>query len=378
MKATPRHLTPSGGLLNRVRAASSGTIKVTIIAVAIAFVPSVVLVSLRGFGSFRSFLLDWAAQTRFWIVMPVLIFAERPLVARQKAIGQHFLDEGLVEGEDRARVEAALATFLHMGNSLVATIIMIVVVYVAILLILPSVKTGVLLRWLYGGGGIANLSPAGSWYVVVSLPLLAYLLLRWCWRQIIWARFLRTTTRTALHLISSHPDSKAGLGFVGTCLRAYYPFGFALGTLVAGGVANRIAYSHEPLSGFKYTPLFLLALVLLVCVSPLCVFLGTLLRAKRLSIFRYGKLATAMGRKFEEKWLAAENQVDAAALESNDFSATTDLYSIVANVYKVTPFPVEIRTAALLCVATLIPAIPVIFAALPFEMILQRFLKLVL
>ena len=55
-----------------------------------------------------------------------------------------------------------------------------------------------------------NLSPAGSWYIIVSLPIVLYIILRWVWLQLVWLRFLSVTSRMDLQLIASHPDRAGG------------------------------------------------------------------------------------------------------------------------------------------------------------------------
>ena len=60
-------------------------------------------------------------------------------------------------------------------------------------------------------GGSWNLTPAGYWYVFVSIPILQFLLLRWYVKFFIWYRFLWHVSRLNLHLVPIHPDHSAGL-----------------------------------------------------------------------------------------------------------------------------------------------------------------------
>lgn len=365
-------------LLGLIRSASSGTIRLVITATAVAWLPPAVLAALRGFESLRSFLTDYAAQSRFLVIIPLLILAEPPLVARLEAVARHFRDEGLITKGDLPRFETALSSFMRWGDTLIIRVVMVLLIYMFVAFMMSVIETSPLMPWCFGGGGVANLSPAGAWYALVSLPIALYLLFRWIWRQVLWLWFLVVTSRMDLQLIASHPDKTAGLSFLESCMRGYLPFGFAIGTLSAGAVANRVIYLHQPLAAFRYVPLFVVAIVVIVCGGPLCVFWGTLVRARRRGIFEYGALAITIGRQFEEKWLAAPAKEHDSALEVPDFSATTDLYSIVANVHQMQPLPIGMRSLSRVAAVSLAPAIPLALIVVPFDVIVEHVIKFLL
>ncbi|HTF70655.1 MAG TPA: hypothetical protein VK638_49100 [Edaphobacter sp.] len=379
-KVSPRRGEPirfSHGLLGLLRSASSGTIRLVIAAVAVTWIPPAILAAFHGLDSLRSFLVDYAAQSRLLVVIPLLILAEPPLVARLARVARHFRDAGLIKEVDLPRFASALSDFMRRGDSRIVRVVLVLLVF-----LLGSVmsvdRSSSLMPWCVGAGGVANLSRAGSWYIMVSLPIVLYILLRWVWRQLLWLWFLGITSRMDLQLIPSHPDQAGGLSFVEHCMRGYLPFGFAIGTIFAGAVANRVVYLHQSLAAFKYMPIVVIAIVVIVCVAPLCVFWSTLVRTRRRGIFEYGTLAISMGRQFEHKWLVDPAQARDGALEEPDFSATTDLYSIVANVQAMTPFPIEKLSLIRLAIAALAPAIPLAFIALPFNVIMEHIIKLLL
>jgi hypothetical protein len=135
---------------------------------------------------------------------------------------------------------------------------------------------------------------------------------------------------------------------------------------------------HQSLWAFEYTPILVIAVVGIVCAGPPCVFWGTLVRARRRGIFQYGTLAISMGRQFEHKWLVHPAQTQDDALEVQDFSATTDLYSIVANVHAMNLTPIGMRSIIHLVIYALVPIVPLAFVALPFNVIVESLLKLLL
>jgi hypothetical protein len=89
-------------------------------------------------------------------------------------------------------------------------------------------------------------------------------------------------------------------------------------------------------------------------------------------MFEYGTLAVRLGEELEHKWLRLQQPPDKAALEVPDFSATTDLYSIVSNVYAMLIVPLEAKNVAMLVAVALLPFLPVALLAVPIDVILKK------
>lgn len=365
-------------MLDLLRTARPGTVRLAAASVAIAWLPTFVLAMMYGFAPLKSFLFDFAAQSRLLLIIPLLILTEPLLVARLEAVARHFVETELVKEEDLSQFESDFGAFKHRANSVVARVAIVLLIYLVVAYAFAYLRQGSLADWCYAQGTNGSLSLAGSWYVFVSLPLGLYLFLQWVWRQLLWSWFLRSVARLDLRLIPAHPDLVGGLGFVESCLRGYLPFGFAVGTIVAGGVANRVVHLHHPMLGFKYAPLAVLAIVMVLCVAPLSTFFGLLLRTRRRGIFEYGSLAIGLGHQFEEKWLGHNRKVDGAILDKPDFSATVDLYSVVANVQQMKFIPVGMQNLSQLAAATLVPAIPIALMAVPFDVLIEGTLKFLL
>jgi hypothetical protein len=60
-----------------------------------------------------------------------------------------------------------------------------------------------------------HLTMAGWWCVFISIPLFIFLFVRGFWRYLVWAELLRGIARLDLRLVSTHPDGKGGLAFLG-------------------------------------------------------------------------------------------------------------------------------------------------------------------
>jgi hypothetical protein len=129
---------------------------------------------------------------------------------------------------------------------------------------------------------------------------------------------------------------------------------------------------------FRWAPGILIALVLLLFVAPMLVFTAPMIRARVRGAFSYGELAEALGRRFEQRWLRRGPELDDDALSAPDFSATTDLYSIAANVRNMRMVPFDLRALIPLVIAALLPFVPLVFAVMPLRQILEFAKKLVL
>ncbi len=353
----------------------------TVLAVLLGWVVPALLASIEGL-AFRedrswTFLSDFGFHARFLIAVPMFIIAESNCIPRLANITHHFLDSGLVTDGDRAHFNAAVESTRKLINSWLVEVVVVILAYAVVAAIFHYIPLNGFPDWSSSGAsGRLGLSAAGWWQALVSAPLLIVLLLGWLWRVFLWGRFLLLMSRLDLRLIPGHPDLAGGLKFINVSLQAFWPLGFALGIIVAGSAMNRIVHKGASLPSLKGLVLMLVIFVLVLFCGPLFVFTGKLIREKRRGIFKYGSLAAELGREFEHKWLDQEGKVDETALEVADFSATTDLYQIVSNVYGMWAVPVDYRNLILLIVATLLPFLPVIFFALPIDVILGEIAKL--
>src|SRR5262245_2870904 len=323
-------------------------------------------------GSLRAFMLDFGAYGRFLIAAPLFIMAESSCVPALGRITRHFLDSGIVRDRDRLRFERALRSTRRLLNSTLAEILTVVFAYGAVAALRASAHTPTLPQWSVQqqSQGFV-LSAAGHWQAWVSLPLLLILFFGWMWRQLLWCQLMLRIARLDLKLIAAHPDGAGGLKFVGTALRGYQPFVFALATIVAGGLANQIR-AGASLGDLRFFVAGIAVFVVVVFVGPFVVFTPALRRLKDRGTLEYGALSCDMGHEFESKWMKnGGSNVKTEALEAPDFSATTDLYSISSNVYKIRYLPVDPRGIVELIVFTLLPFVPLVLMVVPMQVLLK-------
>jgi hypothetical protein len=195
------------------------------------------------------------------------------------------------------------------------------------------------------------------------------LVLGWLWRLALWARLLWLISRLDLRLVASHPDHAAGLSFLGQSVRAFAIVALAFATVIAGRSAHVVlSGSGLPTPQFAFNIGLMIAIMALF-VAPLAVFTPTLAQVWRRGVLDYGALAERVGEAFERKWLGRGEALDKSALERPDFSATTDLYQVAANVYAIRFIPLDLKDLIVLAAAMLLPFIPVVLLAFPMNVI---------
>jgi hypothetical protein len=357
------------------------TARKTALVAALCWLPLAVLSAVQSFfgqqGALRSFGTDFAVHARCLITVPLFILAEAVIVPRLGSIAQHFLDAGLVTDRDRPRFDSAIASTRRLHESLTLEVGVIALTVFLLVGLTFSVLPAQVPLWQRAAAGVLpRYSPAGWWHVLVSLPVLLVLFVGWMWRLFLWTRFLGLMSRLDLQLVAAHPDRAAGLKFVANSVPACSILAFALGAVVAGRVANGVV--HEGISTLEHKYLIAGAIVFVVVLfsGPPLVFTRKLIQQRRRGVLEYGALASGLGQRFERKWLPRLGGIGDDSLEAPDFSAATDLYALVANVYEMRPMPMGLRSVLPLVMATLLPFVPVLLMAVPLGTLLERLLKL--
>jgi hypothetical protein len=352
-----------------------------VLAALFAWLPLVALAAVQGLAlgpdPRESLLLDVSIAARYLLALPLLVAADAVCLPPLGRIARHFVDSGLVPEEGRPQYDALIASTRRLLASPAVELIMVALAYVATLALGTRLYPETVSTWVMPfTNGVGRLSLAGWWRALVSQPLFLILVLTWFWRILLWARYLWGVARLNLRLIPSHPDLAGGLGFTVASLRAFMIVAAAFSTTVAGSVMEATLHRGAALPDFRYAVAGLVVLLLAMFAGPLLLLGKPLLRLQPRGVLQYGALAASLGREFEHRWLRP-GSVDPETLGVPDFSATTDLYSIVANVHHMRLVPMDVRSVAALGIVSLLPFVPVVLVALPFERVLELIGKLV-
>jgi hypothetical protein len=339
-----------------------------VLVVAVGWLPLFVL-SLIGVEA-TSFLRDVAVHARFLLAVPLFVAADYVVLPRLESMAQYFAATNLVPPSRRDEYEGLLASSRRLSSGVWPSGVLVLAVYALAIPLALFVPRDLLPLWQRGtlAGGF---SMAGWWHLSISLPLLLGLLLAWLWRLGVWFRFLWRMSHMGLYLVAAHPDRAGGLQFLAYSPRILSTLALPIGIVVAGTLANKVIAGASPI-GHEATPIVTAAVTLLLFATPPLVFTRALLVAWRMGVYRYGDLAARAGEVFEARWFAEGKEVDADLLERPDFSATTDLYAIVANVYAMRTAIYDIPGLLSIVIATVLPFVPIWLSAIPFSTLVNH------
>jgi hypothetical protein len=325
------------------------------------------------------FFYDVDAHVRFLVALPLLLIAELVVHQRIRLSVRQFVDRGIVTATARPQFEAIIDSAMRLRNSMVIEILLIVLVltvghyYWSSLVVLESTT------WYAANvDGHHQYSPAGYWYAYVSIPVFQFLLLRWYFRLVIWTRFLWQVSRLDLHLVPTHPDRAAGLGFLGGSTTAFMPLLLSQGSLLAGQIANHIFYEGKTLLDFKPEIVAAVLFLLLLILGPLCVFAPRLAQAKRQGLLEYGTLASRYVDEFEQKWLRNKAPKNEQLIGSGDIQSLNDLAGSFEVVNSMRPFPFGKTIVLQTAIAALLPILPLTLTLISLEDIIKRLLGILL
>ena len=322
---------------------------------------------------------DVETHVRFLLALPLLILAELIVHQRMRPVVGQFLDRKLIPDAARPRFDAAIAATLRLRNSVLGELLLIAFVYiVGVGFVWRTLGALDVASW-YGGPSDGRWQPslAGWWLSFVSLPLFQFMLVRWYFRLVIWARFLWLVSRIDLRLVPTHPDRAGGLGFLGAVAYAFSPVLLAQGVIMAGTIASKIFYAGATLPEFKVELIGLAAVMVFAILAPLLVFAPQLEAAKRAGLREYGTLAHRYVRDFDSKWLRGGAPDGEPLVGSADIQSLADMGNSFDVVKGMRFVPFTGQTVLQLAITTLVPVVPLALTMISLEELLERLLKVV-
>lgn len=326
------------------------------------------------------FLLDLAAHIRLLVALPLFLVAGRVAEARLLPTLQQFLTRSLVPEESMEKFNAAVASAFRLGDSIMADLFIIAVIYGLDTLVVWRTYHAVNAATWQASPSVsgATLTPAGIYHAYVSLPLFQFTLLRWYYRLFIWARFLAQVAGLGLKLVPTNPDRLGGLGFLLLGTQAFGVFAVAHGSLLAGWLATRVVIRGTPLTEFQGEIVALVVFVLCITLAPLLVFTRSLILTKRRGILEYGTLAAQYAREFDVKWVhhATDCPESEPLVGSSDIQSLADMggsYDLVQSMRNVPLTPQMILGFA---AVTLVPVTPLLLTQMPLSEILSKLVNI--
>jgi hypothetical protein len=350
----------------------------------IAWLPLFALNALSGYlwtrnGLMLAFVPDVGVHVKFLVALPLLLVAEVLVSRHTRQTARQFLQRELIPARSRAEFHAAIAAFQRRRESTVAEAIMLgLVAFVSLPMRWQVHLADYIPTWhaVMENGRLVP-TPAGIWFACVSLALFHFLLLRWYFRLMLWARFLWQLSRIKLRLIPEHPDGAGGLGFLGSKAKGFTAFAIALGAYFSSVLANQILYTGNTLPDFRLEIALFVLLVALLVLAPLTVFSAQLSQAKSSGLESFDRIGERYGRAFDARWNHEAMRGDPTLLGSPDIQSLADLangYAVVKNMRGV---PFSKQTVTTILIATVAPLVPLLLTRMPWQELLVKLIKFV-
>ena len=349
--------------------------------VLIAWVPMLLLAAAQGLaiGSSRmeSFLMDFAVNVRFFVVLPVFLFGEKICAAQLRTVVQQFIDAGLVKDESRRLFDATVRDIVRLSRSGRTDAVLVSLAYlhsaVALVMFLFELQDS---TWRVPmRDGHAVLSLAGVWFFLVAAPLYSFLLWRWLLRIALWWRLLWKVSGLDLRLSPSHRDGAGGMAFLSSSVEAFGPFVFGCAAQAAAAIADVVVYEGASPLHYQWHVVGFVVLLLTVIAGPLLLFTRSLYEAKEDAAFRYDALASRQIQRTEDKWLPGGAVPEDSESSMPDFRSITHLGHSVTAVHKMSLIPLSKEDILKLVIIALLPFIPVLATQVPIGEIFSVFMK---
>ena len=343
----------------------------------VAWAPLLLLSALSGHavgGVGVPFLFDLGAHVRFLLCVPLLIAAEVIVHRRMKVTVRQFIDRGIVAPEDQPKFERIIASAMRVRNSVFVEVLLLAFAIVAGYWVGKRYLALEMATWYARPiGDRTQFTPAGYWYLFVSLTIFRFILVRWYFRLFVWYRFLWQVSRQIpLRLNALHPDRAAGLGFLSSSAFAFAPVLFAQTIGLAGIMGGKIWHEGAKLPQFKMEIAIWIVFLVLLVLTPLFFFVLQLAAAKRKGLREYGIVASRYIDDFHRKWIDGHSASDEALVGTADIQSLADLSNSFDVVREMRVVPFDRAAVIRLALVTALPLAPLALTIIPLDQLIDR------
>ena len=224
---------------------------------------------------------------------------------------------------------------------------------------------------------ISDVPLGGLWYWFVCLPLFRFLLFRWIWRIALWCHFLWRLEKLDLHLVPTHPDGAAGLGYLEVVQTHLTALVLAISIVISASFAEDISSGKTVFEVIYPTLAITLIMDMALIALPPCIFAFKLRNCQEKGLSDYTVFAAQYVNGFEKKWLNSSAAPAEPLLGTPDLQSLADLSNSVGIVRNMRWVPVSTRLLILVVIAALLPMVPLLLFKYPIaDLISKLFSKL--
>lgn len=320
------------------------------------------------------FIKDIVPYVRGLIVIPLLVMADNVIEPMMARAVNYLQTSGIVPDSEKQDLSSAVDKMAHLMNSKYVQVILVTLV-VVVSWVLKSdyndmlTNKGVTSWVLYMENGDVEESYAGTWFLLVTLPLVSFLLYRWLWRFIVWSIFLYRVSRIKLELYASHADLAGGLGLLGVCQSLFCLLFFIMATLLSSDLAGNLLYEGDELVEVKQVVVVFIIISVVLIIMPLLSFAKKLSSLKQEALAEYSALQHRISSDFHDHWIKNKSDDLVDSMQPSAMADYSAVYEIISNMRMV---PLNPKTITVLAVVLLIPFLPLALTQSSFWDVLKR------
>ena len=185
--------------------------------------------------------------------------------------------------------------------------------------------------------------------------------------------FLWRITKLELHLVPTHPDSAAGLGFLEHVHTCFTLLILAISALQSASFAEEISLGTMTFEAIYPSVVLTLSVDAVLFAGPLFLFSPRLWATKIKGLGDYGALASRYVDSFDIKWLRTADPGE-PLLGTPDLQSLADLSNSVSVVRNMRLAPVSGKLWAQFLIAALLPMLPLLLLKYPIAALAEKFI----
>jgi len=320
------------------------------------------------------FLYDFSMYGRFFLGLPLLLYAETLIDPAIRLGLREFLETRIVTHEEIPKFEDVLQRTQRLEDSTIPEVILLVLAFFPVFLFQEQWIAPVVSNWHTTGRG---LTAAGWCFAIFSSAVLRFMIYHWVFRYIVWAILLWRIGRLRLVLFPTHPDHAAGLGFLTISQKHFGILFCALACFFAGVVTNSLVFEGVPLSSFKFLMIGFVVLSVIIGLLPLTMLTPTLMKVRREGHVEYGRLAQAYTRSFDRKWVHYTERPPEELLGTADIQSLADMGNSFGFVEHMRIAPITKILVLQLGAQAALPLIPLIIFGTPTPELVRAITKMI-
>ncbi len=360
---------------------ANGPLKSVLVALVICWLPLAIITLIQqNFWTgtvANSFITSFDTQARILISLPILIFSERIVNLKLGKLLAQFVSSGIIRNEDIGHFHQIVQNQVKFMKSRWVEPLIFILCYLQVFLILfYATENTHMFLWELNKDH-ESLNMAGLWSILISKPLVLFLVYTWMLRIVVWGTILFKIARLNLNLFPPHPDLVGGLGFLPYSIRYFSPVAFAFSAIVAGNMADFVLIEGSHVLDFKFIVIAYFIFITTLFVFPLLFFSGKLSNAREQSIFENNDYANGIFRELQSKVaLKGFNQVNAEDMDLPEFSTVCDMSGVFGNVLNMQTLPFTLKDLLPLWGMTALPFVFVVFIEFPIIDVLKKVLSM--